>query len=426
LREKFRNDSRLRWFIGDIRDIESLKELATFISEGFATGEEIGSAEVFKKEFVPIENQNEAGDIVGAGKLNTSDISKAKVGNINPLQFDRAEKKDDKFKKVNLVKLPIVSLEEKSKVTKDVIEILDEINNERSAVDELSERLNYSDNKVIEDGKLNYAATVKNMLKEGEITEEEAALMTKYKSEIIPQVEKSKATDEEIAKEKEDFVKQLKKSTVDSNELPTRDERNIAKRIADHLKKPFINQLSNKELSNLIKAIDNINNGYLPHQVELILEKLDSFTDGKTIANSIEKSNLKRISQLVNRTYNTIKSKITGKETVFEMIKRTPLFNIDQILGDFKTEELFYGLLGKVAKGDAKNSFDLKTIQEKLQKAQDKVAKSEGYFKSMNPLKAKISSYKIRTYQLQLENDSNPGDKRVNPAAEYIRETIKI
>jgi hypothetical protein len=320
----------------------------------------------------------------------------------------------------------ILQLGEISEVIKDVNEILDEIDNELSIADELSFRLNYSDNKVFDDDdNLDYAATVKKMLKEGDITQEEAEIMTKYKSEIIPQVEKSKATDEEIAKEKEELVKQLKKSTVDSNELPTRDERSVAKRIAEYLKTPFINQLSNKELSNLIKAIDNINNGYLPHQVELILEKLDSFTDGKTIANSIEKSNLKRIAQLVNRTYNTIKSKITGKETVFEMIKRTPLFNIDQILGDFKTEELFYGLLGKVAKGDAKNSFDLKTIQEKLKKAQDKVAKSEGYFKSMNPLKAKISSYKIRTYQLQLENDSNPGDKRVNPAAEYIRETIK-
>ena len=43
----------------------------------------------------------------------------------------------------------------------------------------------------------------------------------------------------------------------------------------------------------------------------------------------------------------------------------------------------------------------------------------------MNPLKPKESNYKIRAYQLQLENDSNPGDKRVNPGAEYIKETIK-
>jgi len=315
----------------------------------------------------------------------------------------------------------VLQLDEISQVIKDVNEILDEIDNELSVADELSFRLNYSDNKIIEDGKLDYAATIKNMVKKGDITQEEAEIMSKYKSEIIPQVEIDKKTDEEIAEEKAELEKELKELSVNSSDLPTRDERIVAKRIAQYLSAPFIKQLSNAELKNLIKAIDNINNGYLPHQAELILEKLDGLSDGKTIANSIKKANLKTISQAVNTLYNTIKSKITGKETVFEMISRTPLFNIDQILGDFKTEELYYALLGKVAKGDAKNSFDLKTIQDKLQKAQDRVLKSF----SSNPLTLKESNYKIRAYQLQLENDSNPGDKRVNPAAEYIKETIK-
>ena len=319
----------------------------------------------------------------------------------------------------------VLQLDEISQVISDVNEILDEIDNELSVADELSFRLNYSDNKIIEDGKLDYAATIKNMLKKGEITQEEAEIMAKYKSEIIPQVEKSKKSDEELQQERDDLIKDVKKSTVNSSDLPTRDERSVAKRISEYLKTPFIKELSNSELKNLLKGIDNINNGYLPHQVELILEKLDSLSKGNIVSNSIEKANLKTIGQLVNTVYNKIKSKITGKDVILEMIQRTPLFNIDQILGDFKTEDLYYALLGASAKAEAKFSFELKTIQDKLQKAQDKIAKSEGYFKSMNPLKAKISNYKIRTYQLQLENDSNPGDNRVNPAAEYIKATIK-
>lgn len=315
----------------------------------------------------------------------------------------------------------ILKLDEISQVTKDVNDILNEIDNELSVADELSFRLNYSDNKITKDGVLDYAATIKNMLKQGDITEEEAEIMTKYKSEIAPQVEKSKATDEEIAEEKEELEKEIKKSTINSSDLPTRDERSVAKRIAEYLKTPFIKELSSAELKNLIKGIDNINNGYLPHQAELILEKLDSLSDGKIEANVMNKANLKTIAQLVNTTYNTIKSKITGKDAIFEMIRRTPLFNIDQVLGNFKTEELYYALLGKSAKAEAQISFELKTIQDKLQKAQDKILKSFG----LNPLKAKISNYKIRTYQLQLENDSNPGDKRVNPAVEYIKATIK-
>ena len=315
----------------------------------------------------------------------------------------------------------ILQLDEISQVTKDVNEILEEIDNEQSIAQELAFRFNYSDNKVFEDGELNYAATIKKMVKQGEITQDEADLMTKYKKEIVPQVEKSKKSDEKLKEEKDNLIKDIKKSTINSSDLPTRNERAVAKRIAEYLKTPFINELSNSELSNLIKAIDNINNGYLPHQAQLILEKLDGLSAKKIITNSIIKSNLKKIGQFVNTVYNKIKSKFTGEDVIFEMIKRTPLFNIDQILGDFKTEDLFYGLLGKSAKGEAKFSFELKTIQDKLQKAQDKVIKSF----SSNPFLGKISNYKIRTYQLQLENDSNPGDNRVNPAVEYIKATIQ-
>jgi hypothetical protein len=315
----------------------------------------------------------------------------------------------------------VLKLDEISQVTEDVNEILDEINNEQSLVPELADRLNNSDNKVTENGVLNYSDTVKKMLKEGDITQEEADLMVKYKNEINPQEGREKKTDAEIEAERKELESEVKNSTINANDLPTRDERTIAKKIAQYLKTPFIKQFTNSELKNLLKVIDNINNGYLPHQAELILEKLDGLSDGKIEANVIEKANLKKIAQLVNTTYNTIKSKITKKDSIFEMIRRTPLFNIDQILGNFKTEELFYALLGKSAKAEAKFSFELKTIQEKIKKAQDKVAKSF----SLNPLESTRSSYKIKTYQLQLEYNSNPGDKRVNPAADYIKATIK-
>jgi hypothetical protein len=315
----------------------------------------------------------------------------------------------------------VLKLDEISKVINDVNDIINEINNEQSLIPELSFRINNSNNQVLKDGKLDYAATIKKMIKEGEITQEEADLMIKYKKEIVPQEAREKKTDEEIESERKELESEAKNSTVDSSGLPTRDERIIAKRIAEHLKKPFIKQLSDIELSNLIKAIDNINNGYLPHQAELILEKLNGLEKGKVISGLINKANLKRIAQIVNTTYNKIKSKITSKDGIFEMIRRTPLYNIDQILGDFKTQDLYNSLLGSVAQAESKFSFELKTIEEKLRKAQDKVAKS---FK-LNPFESTVSSYKIKTYLIQLEHDTNPGDLRVNQASEYIKATIK-
>jgi hypothetical protein len=310
----------------------------------------------------------------------------------------------------------VLNLEEKSKVTKDVIEILDEINNEQSAVEELSERFNYSENQVIEDGKINYAATVKNMLKEGEITEEEAALMTKYKSEITPKVKREERTEEEIQEEKDELLAEVKKSTINSDDLPTRTERDAAKKLATLIKSPGVKELSNAQLKNLLKVIDNINNGYFAHSAHLITEEINSINNSKVLESSVNKAKLLPLSKL----YSQAKSILTRKDAVLEMIRRNPLFNIDQVLGDFKTKDVFNSLLEKAAEGEAKFTAELKAIQLKLANAEEKIAKS---FK-LDANKTLMSKFKIMTYMVQLEYESNPDSKQVNPASKFIEATI--
>ena len=314
----------------------------------------------------------------------------------------------------------VLNLEEKSKVTKDVLDILDEINNERSAVDDLSYRLNYSDNKVIEDGKLNYAATVKNMLKEGDITEEEAALMTKYKSEIVPQTEKSSLSEEELQQEKDDLVEEVKKSTINADDLPTRTERDAAKKLAELLKSPAIKELSNTQLKNLLKVIDNINNGYFPHFAHLITEEINSINNSKALASSVNKAKPLPLSKL----YAKAKSILTRKDAILEMIRRNPLFNIDQVFGDFKTKDIFNSILGKAAEAEAKFTSELKAIQSKLSIAEEKIAKSFTFKDKLNANKVLMSKFKMMTYMVQLEYNSNPDSKQVNPAAKFIEATI--
>ena len=310
----------------------------------------------------------------------------------------------------------VLTLEEKSKVTKDVIDILEEINNERSAVEELSERFNYSDNQVIEDGKLNYAATVKNMLKEGEITEEEAALMTKYKSEIAPKVEKSTLSEDELQQEKDDLVEEVKKSTINADDLPTRTERDAAKKLASLIKSPAIKELSNTQLKNLLKVIDNINNGYFAHSAQLIIEEINSINNSKSLESSVKRAKLLPLSKI----YAQAKSIVTRKDAVLEMIRRNPLFNIDQVLGDFKTKDVFNSLLESAAEAEAKFTSELKAIQLKLTNAEEKIAKS---FK-LDANKTLMSKFKMMTYMVQLEYNSNPDSKQVNPASKFIEATI--
>jgi hypothetical protein len=314
-------------------------------------------------------------------------------------------------------KQSVLSLDEKSNVIKDVQEILDEINNEQSLVDELSDRFNNSDNKVFKDDKLDYAASLEKMLKEGDVDSDDVALMKKYKKDIAPQVEKTELTEEEIQAEKDVLVGLLNKATVDSTQLTTRDERNLAKQISSLIKKSGIKELTNTELKNILKVIDNINNGYLPHYAQLVVEKLNSIEDAKVLEEAINKAKPTSFTY----AYSKIKSLITKKDSLLEMIRRNPLFYIDQLFGDFKTKDIFNSVLKKAAEAEAKFTSELKNVQAKLEKAEENIAKS---FK-LNPNKTLMSKFKMMTYMVQLEYDSNPNNKQVNSASEYLKATIK-
>jgi hypothetical protein len=311
----------------------------------------------------------------------------------------------------------VLTLEEKSKTIKDVQAILDEINNEQSLSDELADRFNNSENKVFKDGKLDYSASIKEMLKQGEIDSDELELMTKYKSNIAPQVEKTKLTEEEVQVEKEILIKEVKKSTVNFSELDTRDEREKAKELNALVKGDAINELTNVEIKNLLKVIDNINNGYLPHYTQLVVEKINAINNSKVLESAVDKSKPLPISKL----YAKAKSLLTKKDAILEMIRRNPLFNIDQVLGDFKTKDIFNSILEKAAEAESKFTSQLKNVRGILEKAEERVAKSHG----LNPDATLMSKFKMMTYMVQLEYDSNTDNKQVNPAAAYLKATIK-
>jgi hypothetical protein len=315
----------------------------------------------------------------------------------------------------------VLNLEEKSVVTKDVQDILDEINNEQSLSDELADRFEASESKVFKDDVLDYAASVKNMLKNGEIDEKEAELMTKYKDRIVEKEERAKMTEEEIEAEKEILTKEIKKATVNSNGLPTRDEKELAKRFSRLIKGDAIKELTNAELKNILKIIDNINNNYLPHYTQLMVEKMNDINKSKILENAVDKSKPLTISKL----YSEVKSLFTKKDAILEMIRRNPLFYIDQVLGDFKTKDIFNSVLEMAAEGESNFTADFKKVKEKLDKAQNDVAKSFTFKDKLNPNKVLESSFKMMTYAIQLEYDSNVGNKEVNPASEYLKATIK-
>jgi hypothetical protein len=327
---------------------------------------------------------------------------------------------DEYLKLVDMfsAKQAVLTLSERQSTTNQVEDILSAINQEQSLAEELADRFEYSENKVFnEDGSLNYSASIKQMLDANEITQEEADLMKKYKSDIIPQVEKSKATDEEIQEEKKQLISLVKSTEVSSNDLPTKYEKGLANQLKKLIGTDAINILTNTELKNLLKVIDNINNGYLPHYAQLLVEKMNGDNNSEVLENSIDTAKPLSISKF----YSKVKSLLTRKGAIDEMVRRNPLFYIDQLFGDFKSKNIFNSLFNKPAEAVASFKAELKNVQSILEKAEERVAKS---FK-LDPNKTLMSKFKMMTYMIQLEYESNEGNKQVNPAAEYLKATIK-
>ena len=224
-------------------------------------------------------------------------------------------------------------------------------------------------------------------------------------------------TEEELAEEKAELLQVLNKLQVQTNGLPTKDERTLANRLKDLASTSAVEKLSNTDLKNLLKVLDNIDNNYLPHYAQLMVEKLTAINNAKSLTSAIKKAVIAPFSGL----YSRVKSLITKRGAIEEMIRRNPLFNIDQLFGDYKTKDIFNAVLNKAAEGEANFKAELKKVQNILEKAEEKVAKS---FK-LDPNKTLMSKFKMMTYMVQLENDSNQGSKQVNPASEYLKATIK-
>lgn len=312
----------------------------------------------------------------------------------------------------------VLSLDDKSSVTRQVQAILDAVNAEQSELIDLASRLEDFKNTVYnEDGSIDYAATLKKMIDDEVINEDEAEIMRKYKSDILPQAETKKKTDEEIKAEKDELINYAFNDTAPTDNLPSRDERELAKKLLSLKQTTAILDLSVSELKNLIKVIDNIRNGYLPSYANQMVKRLESINSSKPLESAIVTANPLSLTE----AYAKVKSLFTGRSAVLEMIRRNPLANIDQIFGNFKTKEVFNSILNKPSEAAAAFQTELKKVQNILEKAEAKVAQS---FK-LDPNETLMSKFKMMTYLIQLEYQANPGNKQVNQAADFLKATIK-
>jgi hypothetical protein len=177
--------------------------------------------------------------------------------------------------------------------------------------------------------------------------------------------------------------------------------------------------LNNAQLKNIEKAIDNINNGYVTHYVQLASENLVSINRSKTGAEGIRDAKPLAVSTQIAKI-KTLYQKGSDANKFYKLIERTPLINIDMVLGDFTSKRIFNSVLEESAEAVTTFNTELNKVYNTIEDAEALLQKK---FKN-NGNKILESKYKQMAYMVQQEFESNPNNSQVNPAAEVIEATI--
>jgi hypothetical protein len=303
----------------------------------------------------------------------------------------------------------ILELNKRADLNESLDKIIESIESNEQRISDLKELYDNFAGKTAD-----YAETLDEMLKVGIINQSEHKLMKTFKSKIQEPKVKDKMTEQEIADEKVELINEINNTTITLDEIvgdEFRLERDLVKKLQALLKnKKTLESLNNKDLKDLLRVIDNINNGFVSNATQEMVEKL----------NFIEKSIL--LESSIPETFKVIIARINQslEKRISKRINVAPLFNIDQQLGDFKTKNIFNSVFNESAKAQQGYQSAITLIQDELDKIERGIATS---FEN-EPNKIILSQFKMMVYMMQLEYDSNPNNNQVHQAMKTLDATI--
>lgn len=306
----------------------------------------------------------------------------------------------------------VLSLSDRAVLNQRVNDVMDAVADQSSRAEELAVLYDSFDNKqYTESGKESYEQTVNEMLKDGEINQQDADFMKRMKSEIFnPPIDE--VTEQDIEAAQKDTLAQKKNLP----EKGTNQQENGIVRFLRSIKKEDLDLLSYRDIVNLGKVMDNVSNNYYPHLAEVLREKVEgnrSYTKVKDVVYSFKDS----LWDIVSRTKAGIKNIWSPGSTSVsvEKIRRNPTSYIDQVLGNFKNTTLYDNTFRKLGQSFSSFENEINTIVEKLIRAEASMSNSND--------KQFESRAKLMMIALQKEFESNPGQK-THPASTWLQATI--
>ncbi len=307
----------------------------------------------------------------------------------------------------------VLNLENRVSLRNKLETILDAIDQELNAKDELLAEFENFDDKVRDDsGKVSIAKTISAMVEAGVITKDEAKLLRKYQGELFPEPE---GRDEAELQQERDNEKRFLLGVIEglpelTHKFPTREENVLLGQFNELIKTSGIESLDNAELKNLLRVANNIENGFLPHMAEVLVEKIDAENKRAEVMAAVfnDKSGLARL-------YDSF---LPGN--LKRRAKRTPRKYIDQVWGNFRGTPLFDAVYKELAEGAAKYRSELETINARMSVREDKLFKAL----SRDPNAITRAKFLVSAYMMQKEFESSKGMPGVFSAVDLLDATI--
>ncbi len=318
-----------------------------------------------------------------------------------------------------------LDLEDVNMVGDVVARVMNAVDEELSLKEELLARyVNYPNKKK------GYKSTIKAMVDDGELSAEseldadgnkmpsEADILLKYINELDEAEEGKTEEQKELDRDKEKVMLLTAIEALPNlgRVLPTREERTLAKRFDRLIRTEAVNKLSNAELKNVLRVASNIENGFLSHNAQVLVEKMEAEQRAREVEQAIREADIPKR----KLDYAKVAKLFGGPNSTLELIKRNPLRYIDQALGNFKSNRVYDAVFKPLAKAYSQYNAEMITIQERLDAVQAKlVAKHK-----RNPNAVTRSKFLIGAYMMQREYENNIGVDGVFSAEDLLQATI--
>jgi len=282
-----------------------------------------------------------------------------------------------------------------------------------------------------------FIVSEKNTIEELEQALTEAK--TDVEKEMIKElIEAKKKENKEIKEKFKKLVNDIISNKIDlNNVLKLEDAQDLARELNNLTKKDIEALVTTKNgvsdytmVENLQTIKDNMNNGYVPALANTIMNKVKTNRNATTIE-EVVKTRTKKLDfrMFFSAAYGKVKELFsfrTKRSGFQQQLRNTMTSAVDDVFGNFNKKTIYNSVFRPL--GVAYETFTsnyAKNVAVKLEAAEKLISKTKVPTIIRTPLEIFRTKAKIQMLRIQREFESNPGNKQVASANDFIDATIK-